>query len=66
MLINNRQVIQKSCIDRWFLGRLLATILQFSKYFLGFHINFWIANYFLIREKFICGSNNFLGFVIVF
>ena len=34
--------------------------LRFSKYFSGFHVDFWIANYFRIREKFICGSNNFI------
>ena len=34
--------------------------LRFSKYFSGFHDDFWIANYFLIREKFICGSNIFI------
>ena len=34
--------------------------LRFSKYFSAFHVDFWIANYFLSREKFICGSNNFI------
>ena len=34
--------------------------LRFSKYFLGFHVDFWIAYYFLIREKFICVSNIFI------
>ena len=30
------------------------------KIFSGFHVDFWIATYFLSREKFICGSNNFV------
>ena len=32
----------------------------FWKCFSGFHVDFWIANYFLIRKQFICGSNNLI------
>ena len=53
-------------VRRWSIhdcGRTHGTwqfFLRFSKYFSGFHVDFWIANYFLIREKFICGSNIFI------